>query len=319
MKQTKSLPTCPACKLESSKIIGKHREYKLLGCSKCGLRYCDPMKEPDQNFYQNSYLYKHRSKELETTATTDDGKILRNWRFKTTLEDMQNRFSTSVVKDVLDIGCGEGSFLYAASKRGFKVSGVDIDPRAVNIAKQLFRLKDVKVANLSDLPTKERYKVITLFETLEHTQDPSSLVRKVFTLLENDSYFYISVPSFERKPRLFDPEADFPPHHLTLWTKKSLRILLEKAGFKKISILEKPLSGEDLQLHLIWWVKRQLGGKEVAAVLTKSESKGVSLKVVGKRLIGLLSLIIFEILAFIIRLSGVSRGQTYLVLASKEK
>src|SRR3990172_1742940 len=111
MKQTKPLLTCPACSSESNKRIGKHREFTLLECSKCGLRYSDPMKEPDSDFYQDSYLYKHRSKKLETTATKNEGKILRNWRFKTALEEMQHRFKSSDNGDVLDIGCGEGSFL----------------------------------------------------------------------------------------------------------------------------------------------------------------------------------------------------------------
>lgn len=319
MKQTKPLLNCPACNSETSKRIGTHQEFTLLECSKCGLRYSNPMKEPEQGFYQNSYLYKHRSKELETLATTNEGKILRNWRFRTALEEMQHRPKSSKSDAILDIGCGEGSFLYIASKKGFSVSGIDIDPRAINIAKQLFKLRDVKVANLSDLPTTKKYTFITLFETLEHTQDPSGLVRKVFALLNSDGYFYISVPSFERKPKLFDPVADFPPHHLTLWTKKSLKVLLEKVGFKKINIIEKPLSGEDLQLHLIWWVKRQMGRKGVVSALTQNSGRGVSLKLLGKKLIGSLSLIIFEILAFIIRLSGTSRGQTYLVIASKEK
>lgn len=318
MKQNKNATTCPACIFEQNKIIGKHRDFLLLECIRCGLRYSDPMQEPNPIFYQNSFLYRHRYKKNILDLKVDESNILKNWRFRTVLADMQNKTKNLVSKKVMDIGCGEGSFLYAAEKRGFKVSGIDFDKRAVDFAREVLNLKNVKETKLSNIKQNKKYDFITLFETLEHVQNPFALMKTLINLLVKDGYLYVSVPSYDRNPKLFNLEADYPPHHLTLWTKKALKNLLKRSGFAKTKIIEKPLSGEDLQLHLIWWVKRKLGKRaEENPELFVGKSNKVTLKRISKKILFSLSLIIFEILALIFRFSGKSRGQTYLVITTK--
>lgn len=310
IKQTK----CPVCNSNKNKKIYQHNKFQILVCSECGLRFSEPMNEPERSFYEESYLYSHRASEYVSESNLEEKNILKNWRFSKSLKSILEKTISPSDEKLLDIGCGEGSFLYLASKKGFQVSGIDIDPRAVQTAKLKFKLKDIKVADFSKLNQKTRFDYITLFETLEHTADPKGLLSKIAKVISVRGYIYISVPSVERQPQLFDPEADFPPHHLTLWTKKSLKILLTKSGFNQIEIIERPLSGEDLQVHLIWRIKRLIRKK---TNIKGKKQTGNGQKTVFKRIFGSTSLLTFELLATIFRILNISRGYTFLVIAAK--
>ncbi len=60
-----------------------------------------------------------------------------------------NNFSSIHVSDVLDIGCGYGRHSQALAEQGFKVTGIDISQKAIEIAKSkssdpLYLVKDVR-------------------------------------------------------------------------------------------------------------------------------------------------------------------------------
>ena len=317
VQTSKKILPCPVCSSKESKLMGKHGKYLLLDCGSCGLRYSSPMQEPPNEFYTGSYLYNYRTK---TTLAKDlaNSMLRRDWRFRTAIADISKRIKKTKGEKILDVGCGEGGFLYLLKERGFSVFGVDIDQRGVEIAKKDFGLQNVKVVAWQELPKlnwQNTFSVVTLFDTLEHVSDPLQLLRFISSLLADNGCLYISVPSYERQPRLFDPEADFPPHHLTLWTRKGLEIALEKTGFKKMQIIEKPFGGEDLQLHFIWWLKRRRSeGKQDKKA---NEKTFVTRPSAAKAFLKSLSLVSFKLLAGLIKFGGTNRGQTYLVIAQK--
>ena len=68
-----------------------------------------------------------------------------------------------------------------------------------------------------------------------------------------------SVPRLDRRPRLFDPVADQPPHHLTLWTKAAMAAALGRIGLTVEAIHARPLSCLDLATHANWRRARRSG------------------------------------------------------------
>jgi len=321
-KAGKILLSCPACGSSSdAKFLKNHHDYKIIQCRNCGLRYSDPMKEPAKRYYTDCAIYQGRSKSYRDR---DFAKILlaRDWRFSQAIGFIESHFKHSSIK-ILDIGCGDGGFLFLAKNKGFGVYGIDIDPKGIGTARDFFKLENVRVAGwkeLKEMKEWQKFDVVTLFDTLEHVSSPKELTKTIFNLVKPEGFLFLTVPSFERSPRLFDPEADFPPHHLTLWTKKSLQLLLMQAGFRNPKIFEKPFSGGDLYLHLIWFIRRQRP--------RKSESKSSSSQNRGEKethfiekwwgkVIYRFALIVLGVLAGIIRLTGKSRGQTLLAVAQK--
>jgi SAM-dependent methyltransferase len=101
------------------------------------------------------------------------------------------------------------------------------------------------VSNIEDLVkgNEGRYDVVTFFEVLEHMADPVSFIRSVFLSLKEGGYAACSVPNRERMriPMLLFPEREYPPSHLTYWSKDAITKFFENHGFSIVSITEEPL------------------------------------------------------------------------------
>jgi SAM-dependent methyltransferase len=173
------------------------------------------------------------------------------WNFAQALSALQARVGSTL----LDIGCAEGQFLHLAQKTGFNVTGIDFNPASLRVARELFKIASVHQCSAEELGSRFpelRFDCITMFEVLEHTSNPFAVVCAVRRLLKPDGTFVMSVPGYRRWPQLFHPQVDAPPHHLTLWTDEALRTLLERAGFRVLTLRSKPLGPDDLGIHLKW-------------------------------------------------------------------
>jgi 2-polyprenyl-3-methyl-5-hydroxy-6-metoxy-1,4-benzoquinol methylase len=111
---------------------------------------------------------------------------------------------------VLDVGCGNGSQLaLPLAERGFQVTGIDIDERSVEHAKQL--AKDLPNAtficgDVAELKTKG-FEVVILAEVLEHMTEPRRLLADSAKHLSEGGIVIVTVPNgygeFEIDSRLF--------------------------------------------------------------------------------------------------------------------
>jgi len=241
---------CPLCQNNSNvSSIKKYSNYDILYCADCQLQFSNPMRDPGGTFYEQCTLYEGRSGSIQLQIPSDD------WRYQTCLKLCISKPNQSL----LDIGCGDGGFLALARSKGFDIFGIDIDDRAIHLAKNIRNLENVvsgEWEKIYKIKGWRDFDVITMFDLLEHVSSPISLVTTVFKLLRPDGIVCIAVPRLDRYPRVFDHEVDYPPHHFTLWTSDALSVLLNKVGFKEIRIIEKPLMANDILLHLIWRTER---------------------------------------------------------------
>jgi 2-polyprenyl-3-methyl-5-hydroxy-6-metoxy-1,4-benzoquinol methylase len=137
---------------------------------------------------------------------------------------------------LLDVGFGNGGFLKLAREMGWSAQGIDFDPKAVAVARE--QGLDVRCASVDDLLQEDaRYDVITISHVIEHVYDPIELLGTLYRLLEPGGYLWLETPNLESAgARRFgrDWMALDPPRHLLLFTSRSLRTSLEKAGFQNI-------------------------------------------------------------------------------------
>jgi SAM-dependent methyltransferase len=141
---------------------------------------------------------------------------------------------------LLDIGCGDGSFLQAARDLlNYKVEGLEIDPRARTIA--LGRGLNIHAGSIPGAGLKPgAYYQVTLNHVLEHLHEPKSALEEIFNILKPGGRVWISVPNiaaaslerFGSNSRLLEP-----PRHLVMFDPKSLRSILGRAGFQKIELI----------------------------------------------------------------------------------
>ena len=110
-------------------------------------------------------------------------------------------------KKVLDVGCGGGLLSEAMAKAGAKVTGIDLAPELIKIAR-LHGLEsgieaDYRVQSVEALATEAAgsYDVVTCMEMLEHVPDPLSIIRACSTLLKPGGHLFVS--TLNRTPAAF--------------------------------------------------------------------------------------------------------------------
>ena len=220
-----SVRPCPACQETETHALGIKNELPIVGCRRCGTCYT-PYSPwyTSERFYDVFYApgkfaepeFVHR-RAAEITA-------------KFSAYRQTNRF--------LDIGCGAGTFLRAAQGSGWQAQGVEVSETSVARVRELgFEIFHGEVQD-AGYPS-EHFDVITAVELLEHLVDPGVVVNEAARLLRKGGLFWATTPHGRgMSARLLKLKWSVltPPQHLQLFSVAGLRILLQRAGFRRITI-----------------------------------------------------------------------------------
>jgi SAM-dependent methyltransferase len=105
----------------------------------------------------------------------------------------------------LDVGCGTGRISFALAKKGFEVTGIDIEERVIEIAKimagnssQSPRFEIMDFCNPKSLQP-EFYDLVVCSEVLEHIEDYHPLIENIHATLKPGGRVIITVPYDPRK------------------------------------------------------------------------------------------------------------------------
>ena len=83
-------------------------------------------------------------------------------------------------RTLLDVGCGTGSHAVGFSRLGFEVTGVDVEPTFIDIARAKAADADFLQGDMVDFDVSERYDVVTsLFAAIGYVVEPDRLDRAV--------------------------------------------------------------------------------------------------------------------------------------------
>ena len=136
--------------------------------------------------------------------------------------------------DLLDVGCGPGLFLEAARDRGWGVAGMEMNERCV--ARLRERGIPVSTRPLEDPDLDDGCcDCLTLWEVLEHLQEPRAALERVRRLLRPGGLLVICVPNFgSLANRILHEEAGtFAGYsHVNFFTGPTLAALHSNTGFE---------------------------------------------------------------------------------------
>ena len=146
-------------------------------------------------------------------------------------------------KRVLEVGCATGYMSDHLSRRGNRVTGVDIDEEAAQEAR--LHCEEVIVADLDSRPLGEllggkQYDVAVFGDVLEHLRDPWRVLRDTRPFLSPDGFVVISIPNVAHgnvRLSLLRGAFDYAPlgllddTHLRFFTLRSVRELCLRAGY----------------------------------------------------------------------------------------
>ena len=140
---------------------------------------------------------------------------------------------------VLDVGCGNGDFLFQMKNLQWEVTGVDSDSGAVQFARQQYGL-DVLQGNVMNvhLPS-DAFDAITMNHVIEYVANPIDVLNECKRLLKDDGIILIATPNSKSLGSGIFKSAWVhwdPPRHLLVFSAETLRICAEKSGLKILDV-----------------------------------------------------------------------------------
>lgn len=220
--------SCTCC-TKSMQMIGNFKKYAHFLCPSCGYEYFKSDDATQSTDYESDSDYLD---DLELFPAAGDRV---QWHHRQALNFIAKQVPAGGV--ALDVGCFDGFFVRQLRNRGFDAYGVDFNRTALTWGVRQFGL-DGQISNRSvvDLLAEgRRFDVVTLFEVIEHLDDFGSVLRDCVALLKPGGYLVISAPNNEMCWR---PPLDFPPHHLSRFSPRSLRKMATQFGLDPVSLIE---------------------------------------------------------------------------------
>lgn len=199
-------------------------EWQINQCGECGLIMTGAAFE---DLYQTPDYY--------TLESRDVDHLYREWgfRWRWVLSRLQAHGGAGAL---LDAGAGNGLFVkIAAEEYGWQARGIELSQPAVEFARSVLgvKLERIELASMAD-----EFDAATCFNVLEHVQKPVEFLSEIASRLRVGGLVAISTPSPSsiqaRVKGLKRWGMICPPHHLNIFTRKSLELAARKAGLEPL-------------------------------------------------------------------------------------
>ncbi len=243
MADKKCIKLCHICGKSISLLYDRvhdtvtDEKFAIFRCDECGLGHTLPEPEDLKKYYDRTY-YGNRHGFTEKYCLKRRSAIV----FST--------FNGLRGKRVLDIGCGDGTFIRHLKNMGCDVAGTEINPDHT-----LFEGLPVS-ESVENLFGSEPFDCITMWHTLEHMPDINKMAVCVYRLLAPGGRLIIAVPNKKSfQTRLFRSRwlhLDVP-RHLYHFDNKSLQYCLETNGFAIQCLMY-----QELEYDLLGWTQSTL-------------------------------------------------------------
>lgn len=208
----------------TSPDYGQH--YRIVQCTQCGFVYANPRSNPTEVL--DAYI----SVEDPLYLQEQDG---RRRTFQKHLEPLQQITGQAQGRRLLDVGAYIGIFVEVAQAAGWQAEGIEPSHWAVGQAARA-GLK-VKQGTLSTGEfASESFDVITMWDVIEHFDDPCQELSRAFELLKPGGVLVVHTIDIgsptarvmgERWPFLMEM-------HIIFFSRATLRAMLERVGFSYI-------------------------------------------------------------------------------------
>jgi len=236
---TKTCHICGALLAQNMPIVTDpitHETFSVSRCVSCGLGHTDPRPDNLSPYYPVAYYG-------GCHGLTARMCIHRRMRMLS-LSSLRVRTPDSGPPSILDIGCGDGSFLLEAKAQGWRVAGVERFPDAARAA-------GLTIATDTDELQGQQFDCITLWHSLEHMTEPGKMLKQIKALLKQDGKVIIAIPDSDGwQAKLFGRywlHLDVP-RHLYHFTHVSV-----SEGFKCADLFVMRTWHQEFEYDLLGW------------------------------------------------------------------
>jgi len=292
---------CPMCSNQLEPCLHRVSDpvtglaFDVLRCPVCGMGITDPSPDQLQPHYAEYYGKRHG-----ITARLCD---------RRRIAIVTKMAGLGRGRRLLDVGCGEGTFLQAARKRGWETIGIELNSApARHLGLEVF-------SSLDECADRGPFDCVTLWHSLEHMQDPEAVIAGIRRIVSDNGLILIAVPDFEGwQSRTFASNwlhLDLP-RHLYHFTATAIDGMLHRTEFVPVAHWH-----QEFEYDLIGWWQSTLNAmlptpNVLFDFLARKKLRGT---LTEKLISGISALFFFAFLPLVWLGSIAGRGGTLLVAA----
>lgn len=196
-------------------------------CRNCGLIFVSPRDDKDEILRQYADDVSSPISYYQKSAYVDS--LIFDKRL-----DWTEQFATK--GSLLDIGCNVGTFMDVARKRGWDVTGVEVNRNAFDMSRE----KGHKVyqgffaPELIDTFDRKEFDLVCLNDVIEHFPNPMAAMKLVTPLIRRGGHLAINTPNIDNiVARTFQIK---PKEHVFYFNKSTATRILEQAGLEVLRV-----------------------------------------------------------------------------------
>ena len=212
------------------------RQWSYVACQDCGLAFHRYILAPEWNERRFSkWMSQEAIEAFEKPFKTPANEFRKAASFTAhalQIEQLTRGIRGAEAPRVLDFGCGYGGFLSMCSMYGFEAWGVDR-----SAAKRDNATFARVFSEIEDIAGMAPFHALTLFEVLEHLDDPRGLMMRLRDLLAPGGVLVLETPDCSGVRGIetrYDYSKIHPLEHINGFTPKTLKRFAARLGFMPI-------------------------------------------------------------------------------------
>ena len=245
-----SVSRCPVCGGDSQAEIFR-RSGEIYGlCGQCGHGALLTPAAPAEIYREADYYSERKGDGVGYDAYRRE-KEYREAKADRLLARMESVTGAPAGRPLLEVGSGFGYTRAAAERRGWRTSGVDLNPHAAAAARDLYGF-ETRVGTLADalssglIPRGQSQVVLYQF-VLEHILDPIAELKHAAEAVLPGGFLFLLVPAMGALERIVFGASyrSLRPDHLHLFSWASLDRCFAASGWRRVQ------SGSECSVHLL--------------------------------------------------------------------
>ncbi len=258
---------CPLCESVKTGIAYTYNDMVIYRCMVCGMMFQDPQKLPAEGMRLAKGMYAKYFSRIEHHLSLNKTRLKRIRSF------LKKGFNGL---DVLEIGTGSGALGSLLIKEGASYCGLEPSVEFYDNMVNNFPELQNRVLNS---PYEEKdfagrsFDLVIIIDTLEHIAYPLEFIEKMKERLKENGILYIEAPNESMMVfkgwlrKSFNIYSGYPtnPDHVNLFTSSTLAGLLAAAGFRRSSVLQATVWGDEQRLAIAFNKDRLSGWMKLAS------------------------------------------------------